>query len=480
VRGTGPHGTGVQPCQSRAVLVARAKLDPHPEPVDLRIENGQVAAVGEHLDPGRGEDVLDARGAAVIPGLHDHHVHLSATAARLDSTDVGPGAAGGRRGFERLLRNAPTGAGGWIRAVGYHESVAGALDRDSLDALHPAVPVRVQHSTGALWILNSAAIAATGLDDLGAPGVERDADGRVTGRIWRLDAWLREVTPPVERRWGELGREAAAAGVTGFTDATARRDEASVRDLRAAAAGGALPQRQLLLRSDAWFPPEGDPGAGAYKIVLDDESLPDLDALADVVRAAHDRGVPVAVHCVTRVQTVLTAAAIETVGPHPGDRIEHGSVVPADLVPTLARLGVAVVTQPGFIADRGDRYLAHLEPHDVADLYRARSLVDGGVTVAAGSDAPFGPIDPWTAIRAARTRSAPSGVVVGLQESVSTATALGWYLADPQDLGRVRSLHLGAAADLVVLFGSIDAVLRDPDRSAVRATVVGGVVVHSA
>lgn len=461
------------------MLVARAKLDPHPVPVDVRIENGQVTALREHLDPARDEDVLDARGAAVIPGLHDHHVHLAASAARLDSTDVGPGAVADRHAFEQVLRAASPGAGGWIRAVDYHEQVAGALDRDVLDTVHPVVPVRVQHSTGALWILNSAAIAATGLDDLHAPGVERDPSGRVTGRIWRMDAWLRRVTPPVERHWEELGRDAAAAGITGFTDATANRDDESVHDLRAAHATGALPQRQLLLRSDAWFPANGDPDAGAYKIVLDDETLPDLGAFAERIRAAHERGVPVAIHCVTRVQTVLTVAAIETAGAHGDDRIEHGSVVPAALVAALARLGVAVVTQPGFIADRGDRYLAELESHDVDDLYRARSLVDGGVTVAAGSDAPFGPTDPWTAIRAARTRAAPSGARVGPGESVPTATALRWYLADPRHLGSVRSLHVGADADLVVLTDPIEAVLRDPDRSAVRATIVGGVPLHA-
>ncbi len=462
------------------MLVARAKLDPHPEPVDLRIGNGLITALDGHLDPVRDEEVLDARGGAVIPGLHDHHVHLSATAARLASVDVGPAAARDREGFGELLRTAPAGAGGWIRAVGYHDRVAGPLDRAGLDALRAGVPVRVQHGTGELWVLNGAAIAATGLDDVHAPGVERDAQGRVTGRIWRMDAWLREVTPPVARRFDALGRAAAAAGITGFTDATAGRDERSVRDLRAAAGPGGLPQRRLLLRSDAWFPPAGDPEAGAYKIVLDDERLPDLDALVDVVRAAHDRGVPVAVHCVTRVQTVLTAAAIEGAGPRRGDRIEHGSVIPAELVAPLARLGVAVVTQPGFIADRGDRYLADVDPRDVDDLYRARSLVDGGITLAAGSDAPFGPIDPWTAIRTAATRAAPSGAVVGPGEAVPAATALGWYLADPRHLGRTRSVHVGAPADLVVLDGPIDAVLRDPGPSAVRATVVGGVVVHPA
>ncbi len=98
--------------------------------------------------------------------------------------------------------------------------------------------------------------------------------------------------------------------------------------------------------------------------------------------------------------------------------------------------------------------------------------------MAAGSDAPFGPTDPWTAIRTARTRAAASGAVVGADECVPAAVALRWYLADPRHLRRVRQLHVGAPADLVVLADTLDAVLGDPDPSAVRATVINGFPVH--
>ena len=53
----------------------------------------------------------------------------------------------------------PVGADGWVRAVGYHEAVAGPLDRAALDEVSPPVPVRVQHRSGVLWTLNSAGLA---------------------------------------------------------------------------------------------------------------------------------------------------------------------------------------------------------------------------------------------------------------------------------------------------------------------------------
>jgi dihydroorotase len=43
---------------------------------DVRIANGVVAEIGEHLEPQAGEDVVDARAAIVAPGFIDMHVHL--------------------------------------------------------------------------------------------------------------------------------------------------------------------------------------------------------------------------------------------------------------------------------------------------------------------------------------------------------------------------------------------------------------------
>ena len=66
------------------------------------------------------------------------------------------------------------------------------------------------------------------------------------------------------------------------------------------------------------------------------------------------------------------------------------------------------------VAERGDQYLDDVTAEDQIDLWRARSLVQAGIRVAAGTDAPFGSADPWVAVRAAiRRRSgrrSPSSV----------------------------------------------------------------------
>ena len=49
---------------------------------DVRIADGCVAAIGD-LNPEPGENVIEAQGRALFPGLHDHHIHLAAYAVSL-------------------------------------------------------------------------------------------------------------------------------------------------------------------------------------------------------------------------------------------------------------------------------------------------------------------------------------------------------------------------------------------------------------
>ena len=63
-------------------------------------------------------------------------------------------------------------------------------------------------------------------------------------------------------------------------------------------------------------------------------------------------------------------------------------MVPTELRDDLRRLGVTVVTQPHFVAERGDQYLVDVDPDDQPLLYPCASLRAAGVAVAAGTDAP--------------------------------------------------------------------------------------------
>jgi predicted amidohydrolase YtcJ len=415
----------------------------------------------------------------VVPGLHDHHVHLRSLVAAGRSAAVGPAEVDGRQQLAAALRNAPVDRHGWRRAVGYHESVAGAIDRWSLDALFPGAPVRVQHRSGIWWALSSAGVDSLGLDTVDSPGLERDERGVPTGRLSRMDDWLASRLPdddPV-KEIAATSRRLAARGVVGVTDATPQATAPGVAALVEAVTDGALCQRlHIMCAPDIAVGVHPLVGRGPRKVLLDDDRLPAFEDLVELVRTSHGHGVPVAVHCVTLVQLALTLAVLEAAGTVPGDRVEHGSVIPCDLVNPLAALGLTVVTNPGLVFDRGETYLDEVEERDLPSLYPCASLLAGGVSVAAGTDAPFGPTDPWTAVWTARTRRTRRGGVVGAHEAVPLRTALGLFSGHAADPGRARRIEVGEVGDLCLLADGIVPSPGQPD--AVVATVVAGSVVH--
>jgi predicted amidohydrolase YtcJ len=184
---------------------------------------------------------------------------------------------------------------------------------------------------------------------------------------------------------------------------------------------------------------------------------------------------------VTRESLILTVLALEKSSVRAGDRIEHAAVVPAELTQRLADLGVAVVTQPSFIARRGDDYLRDVDAGDVGCLYPYASLLAAGVPVAPSSDAPYGDLDPWRTMVAARDRRTGTGAAVGAGERVPTATVLSGFLSSAQQPGaQPRRLVSGASADLCLLDAPLDEVLAEPDAERVRLVLRGGAVVSSA
>src|SRR3954467_4183504 len=71
--------------------------------VDVRIRAGVVVEVAPALRRD-GETVLPARGGAVIPRLHDHHLHLFALAADLRSLHCGVADVRSSAEFGELLQ----------------------------------------------------------------------------------------------------------------------------------------------------------------------------------------------------------------------------------------------------------------------------------------------------------------------------------------------------------------------------------------
>jgi predicted amidohydrolase YtcJ len=420
--------------------------------VDLRVSE-HIDEVAESLTARPGEDVLDAAGGTVLPGLHDHHVHLHSAAAAEHSIRVGPPQVADHAGLAAALTNAEAGDDGWIRAVGYHDSVAGPLDRDALDALDgvdPATPLRVQHRSGVLWTLNSAGLARIGLTD------------HPDGRLRSTDSWSDALTRN-EPSLTALSDRLSSYGIIGITDATPDLGINDIVRLEELHRHGEFRQHVHCLAPD--------------KRILHDDDL-DLEQLADWIAQRHRDGGLIAVHCVTAAQLLVTIAALREAGARPGDRIEHAAVVPADCLVDLAELAVTVVTQPNFVAERGDHYLDEIPVAEHDQLWRLASLLQAGVPVALSSDMPFGDSDPWAVMRAAVHRTTPSGRILGRCECVSARTALMMFLGRPDQLTRPRSVAVGEPADLCMLNVPPDTALAELDAEMVAATVISGEIAY--
>lgn len=455
--------------------------------VDLRIEGGRIVGIAPQLPAVPSDRLVDAGGNLLLPGLHDHHLHLFGTATARESVLCGPPAVHDEAALGEVLARRCRQGEGWIRGVGFHDSVCAHLDRHWLDRICPDRPVRIQHRSGMLWVLNSCALdllQLTASEPLPA-GVERDPDGGLSGRFFDLDDWL---GARIGRRWpslAALSSELARFGITAVTDTGVNNGVAVWRALGDACARGEITQRLLVMSSEALqrepLPSIERMALGPLKLYLREVELPDLDLLVQRMREAHESGRAVAVHCVTRVELHYALAALDEAGARAGDRIEHAAVADEAAIERLAQLGVTVVTQPHFIAERGDQYRRDVEAEDLPLLYRGAGFLRGGVALAAGSDAPYGGTNPWLAMQAAVMRRTTDGVVMSEEEQLTPRQALALFGGDAHHPGGgLRPLAVGQEADLCLLDRRWERLRDDFGAAQVRLTLCSGAIAYRA
>jgi len=475
---------------------------------DVRIVDGVIREIGVGLvvDP-LNDVVVEAQGAALLPGLWDHHLHLPALAVAARSLPLGPPRVRSRHELRHALRLGVPDVDGWLRGIGYHESVAGDLDSTALDEMRSDVPIRVQHRSGGMWVFNSLALRTLASVADGGPDLH--------GRLLRNDRWLADAlgalrstasgsrvlatdvsqprvstTEDVSQEnqqaqsFAALSAELSRLGVVGCTEASPGLGLETAQMLEAA-----MDQHLVLLSSAHWTDPleagvppwPGSPSRlGASKIMVTEDSMPGLDALTATISAAHQRQRPVAVHVVSRAAMALVVAAFVDAGVRPGDRIEHASVTPPALGGQLSELGLIVVTQPNFIAERGDDYRRDVDAEDQPWLYRLQGHLQAGITLAGGTDAPFGDADPWAAMASAVSRRTATGHAMGTDEALTPEAALALFTGDPLALeSGPRHVAVGAMGDLCLIDRPWRDARADLSEVTVRATIVSGCPIYA-
>ena len=496
----------------------------------VALRDGRVLWVGEGSDQemlrGPGSRVVDCGGKTLLPGFIDAHLHLFAYAANLLGVDCSPRAVSSISDIQEALRRQASQVppGTWLRGWGYEEFHLAERrhpNRWELDEATPRHPVKLVHRSGHASVLNSLALAHLGISaetpEPAGGAIERDwQTAEPTGYLLEMEGELEARGAPglsgegLEKRLALAEKRLLSLGITSVQEATPSRALAQWDTLQSLKQRGAFPIRMYKMVSFTdleelhWrhlFFGAGDPGlrVGAVKIVLNeigDQVLPEPRELREQVHAAHQAGYQVAFHAVEEraIEAALEAVEwalrrsqeeatdIASLGLPLQDhrhRIEHCGVCPPDLARRIASVKVLVVTQPAFVLEHGERYLAQVAPEKQPWLYPIASLSAAGVRVAFGSDCPVAPPDPFAGIYAAVTRRARRGQTLSPREAVSPMEALEMYTragayaaSDEHDKGAIAS---GQLADLVLL--SDNPLTGEPERLVeiqVERTFIGG------
>ena len=160
-------------------------------------------------------------------------------------------------------------------------------------------------------------------------------------------------------------------------------------------------------------------------------------------------------------------------------RIEHGGLIPPEYPEQIAAIGAWVVTNPGFVYYRGAKYAA--EPGLVPYLYRGQSLLEAGIKLAGGTDAPVTPAKPLYAIAAAVARVSLEGYELAPAEGLAIDAAFALFTRAAAQLSRLAAgeITTGRLADLIVLPAD-PAKLHAAElmNLAVETTIVGGQIIY--
>ena len=231
----------------------------------------------------------------------------------------------------------------------------------------------------------------------------------------------------------------------------------------------------LNTRTASCCQPYADGGALEFPLGKQNYSLAEL---TELLTLATRHGLEIALHAIgdAAVGTALDAyAATGATG-----SIEHAQLVCRDDLDRMRRLGIRASVQPAHLLDDRD-VAAQCWPDRADRCFLFRSMVNAGVALALGSDAPVAPLDPWLAMAAAVHRSADEREPWNPDESLSAAQALaastdGQGTIGPGSRGDVVLLD----ADPLQAAGDSAAVSRHLRSTSVAGTFVAGRPTHLA
>lgn len=435
----------------------------------VAVRGSRIVAVGTTQDIENqftSQQVIDAAGRTVIPGIIDAHAHVLGLGQSLTELDLV-----GTHSAEEIAAMVAARAkelppGEWIRGRGWDQNDWGSGTGEKpfpsaavLDKAAPDHPVILSRIDGhAIWVnsraMELAAARSELTHDVEGGRIVRDRLGRPTGVfVDNAESVVRAVVPDYTREEKEAMYrrafdECLRYGITGVhdmgideTDDAVYRSLAERRELPLriyALVGGTGPFLDRMLREGPKLDPVhhyytlrsiklyldgalGSRGAALIEPYSDEPEsrgliTADPDTVRSVVEKALQARFQVCIHAIgDRANRKALDAYEKAAARFPAQaagarlRIEHAQIIAPEDIPRFASLGVIPSMQP--VHATSDMYWAQarLGPERILGAYAWRSLLDAGCIIPAGSDFPVERPDPFAGFYAAVTRQDAQG-----------------------------------------------------------------------
>lgn len=405
-------------------------------------EGRTVRAIGSG-EPPSADRVIDLDGGTVIPAFRDAHVHLPATGLYASGLDF-RGERSVRRILDAFAQRAPD-RGAILFGGNFEDPLDSPLTRHDLDPVVGDRPALLARADMHSCIVSSALLDQLDVAEL--EGVDTDAHGAPTG-------YLREQAAAQAWNWFDRNLTAAdqksaigAAVKLAYSKGIAEVHEMLVVEWRgwesldvfeSAVQGLALEIKLWLGTTDvdrvvelgfpriggdlfldgsfgshtAWLsapyeaaPPPGSPAAGiAYR--TDDELFEYFlkaqhAGLQTGVHAIGDAAISQAISTWEKVAAEVGVGAVRALG----HRIEHFECATDDHIQRTVELGLRASVQPAFDRYWGGAdglYAQRIGWERAAGMNRFSTMLDAGLSLAAGSDSTVTPMDPFLQMAALR------------------------------------------------------------------------------
>ncbi|MCY3412565.1 MAG: amidohydrolase [Candidatus Heimdallarchaeota archaeon] len=449
----------------------------------MEVHDGVIQKIGTGEREGR-----DMNGKIILPGLIDAHLHVFGIGRMTD--DLLLRGTGSIIELQAKLEEYAKGREGWIVGRGWDQDRFEDKrfpSRKDLDAIIKDQPVILYRACHHIAVVNSKALEIAQItEETPNPdgGEIEQLNGQLTGILkenaMELVSTLIQVDRNKRKALIQLGlEECLRLGLT-----MVQTNDAKAWDIyKEIQEENNLPIRVSLTpyhKEMDLAPPAGtsigllycdrvklfaDGSLGARTAAMREEYADEpikgipiytQEELNNLVREATERGYRVEIHAIGDKAAEITINAIEHGGATDRPILTHAQILGKDLIDRMQALGIIANIQPPFIITDGnwvDKRVGDTERRKYS--YAWKTLIDRGIQVSGGSDAPIESPNPLLGMYSAMYREVNNGKVWREEECISFDQALRLYTSAAAYTSkmedRIGKLHPGYKADFVVV-----------------------------